>query len=108
MGSKKMGKNFYMGYDLEKAGFNFSEARAQHDEANLVLLQGIAANFFKVSKEKGKLKGHIHLKDLVESNGPVTKLLPIALMSVDGDGRVTRQYISRDNIIFNELFEHGS
>jgi hypothetical protein len=101
-----MNEIFYTGYDLEKAGFNFS-SRGRNNQENLELLRGIAGDFVRFSKPRAQLDEQAICNMLIDFTGSVPELMPIVVLSLDGKGEVEKQNIDRNNAVFNQLFEKG-
>lgn len=101
-----MNEIFYAGYDLEKAGFNFS-ARGRENEENLEILCGIVGDFVRFSKTRAKLDEQSIREMLIDFTGSQPELMPIVVLALDGSGEVEKQNINRDHAIFSKLFEKG-
>lgn len=99
-----MNEIFYAGYDLEKAGFNFS-ARGRDNEENLEILCGIAGDFVRFSKTRANLDEQAIREMLIDFTGSLPMLMPIVVLALDENGSVEKQNIDRDHAVFNKLFE---
>lgn len=98
-----MNEIFYLGYDLEKAGYNFSLCPEKNEE-NVRLLHGIASDFAKASKARARLDEE-ELKDrLVHFAGSINNLLPIVVLSVSHQGVLKEENINRGSTVFKQLF----
>lgn len=93
-----------MGYDLLKAGFNYTTSYGR-DKGNTELLDGIAEDFVKASLYKaGIFVNKEEIIYLFYDVEPLIKVTPIVILSVSGQGIIGIQFINKTNPLFKNLF----
>ena len=101
-----MQESFYMGYDLEKARFDFVQASSK-DISNTVLLNEIADDFAKIAGIRAGLLVNKEelLNRLSRVMSFVSKKKPIVVLSVSKNGNLKKEFISRNSSLFRKLFD---
>ncbi len=97
-----MQESFYIGYDLEKARFDFTKTNS-----NTVLLNEIADDFTKIAVSKAGLL--VNKEELINRLSQVMSSVsnekPIVVLSVTRDGNLKKEFINRNSSLFKELFD---
>ena len=93
-----------MGYDLLKAGFNYT-TNDKEDTGNIELLTEIADDFVKASLSKAGIS--VNKEEIIYrfyDAAPLIKVTPIVILSVSGQGMISLQFINKTNPLFKNLF----
>jgi len=100
-----MKDTFNMGYDLQRAGFDFAAVDKRNGH-NMELLNGIAEDFVKASLQKAGIKCNKEeiLYRFDEATPALNHADPILILYVNSEVSVEVKFINRSNSLFAKLF----